>query len=174
MRHGCFLLCRHSLFPPLPPHVQSKQARQTPVSKRVRTRGGDRERDEGDMETVRHTELLPSDVPDGPIWFKSVLKSIISKTWSCSECPYQLDLMTKTLQVRADKFPWLCALKFILHSFHWVSSIFPSLFNRADKWTVAVIQSISCLSGHSVDSFIATDEARFLWRCAAALHWLLP
>lgn len=50
-----------------PPHVQSKQARQTPVSERARTRGGDRERDEGDMETVRHTELLPSDVPDGPI-----------------------------------------------------------------------------------------------------------
>lgn len=107
------------------------------------------------------TELLPSDVPDGPIWFKSVLQSIISKTWSPYECPYQLDMMTKTLQVKVDKFPWLCASKFILHSFHWISSIFPSLFNCADKWSVAVIQSISCLSGHTLDSFIVADEVRF-------------
>lgn len=102
---------------------------------------------EGGVQTDRQTELLPSDVSDGPIWFRSVLQSIISKTWSLCECPHQLDMMTKTLWVRDDKFPWLCALKFILHSYRWISPVFPSLFNGADKWSVAVIQSISCLSG---------------------------
>lgn len=62
MRHGCFLLRRHSLFPPFPPSVQSKQAGQTAVSTSEREREGG-----GDMQTDGRTELLPSDVSDGPI-----------------------------------------------------------------------------------------------------------
>lgn len=83
MRHACVLLFRHSLFLRFP-HVQSKQAGQTPVCSLERERerelgGGKRERDEGDMQAVRHTELLPSDVSDGPIWFKSLLHVLSPK-----------------------------------------------------------------------------------------------
>lgn len=140
-----FCFCRHSLFSPLP-LFQSKQAHQTAASTSERRgarewgRGGDRQ-----------TELLPSDVSDGPIWFRSVLQSIISTACSSNECPSQLDMMTKTLWVRVDKFPWLCAVQVYLALQPLIISTFLSLSNNADKWSVAVIQSIRCLPDHSLD-----------------------
>lgn len=140
-----FCFCRHSLFSPLP-LFQSKQAHQTAAS--TSARRGEIEGGEGGD---RQTELLPSDVSDGPIWFRSVLQSIISTVCSSSECPSQLDVMTKTLWVRVDKFPWVCAVQVYLALQPQIISIFPSLSNNGDKWSVAVIQSIRCLPDHTLD-----------------------
>lgn len=66
MRHGCFLLCRHSLFPPLPPVFKvNKLAKPQYLPHREKEREVETER--RIRETDRQTELLPSDVPDGPI-----------------------------------------------------------------------------------------------------------
>ena len=123
-----------------PPRVQSKQAGQTTVSgsERRRGRGADRQ---------SFYPLMCLMVPfDSEVYYRVL-------SLKPGECPHQLDMMTKTLWVRDDKFPWLRALKFILHSYRWISPIFQSLFNGADKWSIAVIQSISCLSRRSLDFY---------------------
>lgn len=61
-----FLLCRHSLFPPLPPVFKvNKLAKPQYLPQREKEREVETER--GMSETCRQTELLPSGVPDGPI-----------------------------------------------------------------------------------------------------------
>lgn len=64
----------------------------------------------------------------------------------------QLDVMTKTLQVRVDKFPRRLLVYLALLPLDTIHPSVPSpLFHcAADKWSVAPIRSISCLSGSSL------------------------
>lgn len=66
MRHRCFLLCRHSLFPPLPPTFKVNKLAK-PQYQLLREKEREVGTERGMRETCRHTELLPSDVPDVPI-----------------------------------------------------------------------------------------------------------
>lgn len=61
----------------------------------------------------------------------------------------QLDVMTKTLQVRVDKFPrrLLVYLALLLLDTTHPSVLLPLFHCAADKWSVEPIRSISCLSG---------------------------
>lgn len=59
MRHGCFLVCRHRLFPPFPPMFKVNKLAKHSVNLR-----------EKEVETERgmkETELLPSDAFDGSV-----------------------------------------------------------------------------------------------------------
>lgn len=114
MRHGCFLLFRHSLFPPLPPVFKVNKLA---VSTSERKKEWEVEAERGMRETCRQTDrqgFYPLMCLMVPFHSKVYYRVLSLKPGPLYECPHQLDMMTKTLWVRVDKFPWLCAVQVYL------------------------------------------------------------
>lgn len=139
--------------------VQSKQASQTTVSTSEKKRDVETERRM--RETCRQTDgqsfypLMCLMVPfDSKVYYRVLslkpgpcLSVLTNWTWWLKCCGSGLTNFLSSV-----------LLKFILHSNHWILSIFPSCFSVTGKWSFAVIRSISCLSGRCSDSFMVTDE----------------